>query len=227
VVQAVQKQNKRTIMNIKSFIFHIFLIPQFSWAININLDPALWHKVEYPKIKTNTIEQVKNGLQVFVKSSSSALVYKFDKPIFIKDVRIKAILNGKIDYGQEIPGSKKADDFPLRLGFILKGKNKLNFFQRTIAPNWLNEIDNISSKAGGLDKVYSLVFYTHKPGFEKRKHPFSSYFYEEIAGKFVNSELKVNYSFSTKKEAIGIWISSDGDDTNSSYNVLIKNIIIN
>ena len=208
-------------------LFYIAIIPYSAWATDISLDLAKWNKVKYEKIKENTVIQTENGLKVSVNNSSSALVYKFDKPTSVKEVYIKAELNGKINYGQKIPGSEKADDFPLRLGFILKGKNKLNFFQKAIAPNWLAELNEISSSAGGLDKIYSLVFYSEKPDFEKREHPLSPYFFEEVGGRFINSKLKGKYSFSTEKEIIGLWLSSDGDDTHSSYEVIIVNIIIN
>ena len=208
-------------------LFYIVIIPYSAWPVDIGLDLSKWYKVKYAKIKTNTFRQAENGLQVSVNNSSSALVYKFDKPVSIKEVNIEAELKGKINYGQKIPGSKQADDFPLRLGLILKGKNKLNFFQKAIAPNWLTELNEISSSTGGLDKVYSLIFYTEKPNFEKREHPLSSYFFEVIGGKFVNSKLTEKYSFSEEKEIIGLWLSSDGDDTHSSYDVIIEDITIN
>ena len=197
-----------------------------TWGIDISFDLNKWHFVKYKKIKANTVTEVNNKLKISVNDSSSALVYKFDKPIFIKDVNIKATLKGSINYQNKIPGSKKFDDFPIRLGLILKGKHKLNFFQKAIAPSWLVELDTISSSVGGLDKIYNLIYYIEKPNFKNREHPLSSYFFEVVAGKFINSKLQEKYSFPIKKEVIGLWLSSDGDDTHSSYEVTIEDIIL-
>ena len=197
------------------------------WALSVSLNPTEWMTISYPKINANTVKQAQDGLHIFVNNSSSAQVYKFEKPISLKEVKIKAHIKGEIKYGLKIPGSKQADDFPLRLGFILKGKNKLNFFQKAIAPDWLIELNSMSSKFGGLDKVYSLIFYTTKPNFKKREHPFSSYFFEQVGGSFKNPKLDEIYKLSIKNEVIGLWLSSDGDDTNSSFEVIVESIDIN
>lgn len=206
--------------------FYIFTVSTSLWGVGVSLDLARWHKVKYAKVKANTVRQVKNRLQISVNNSSSALVYTFDKPISVKKVGIKAEIKGEINYGQTKPGDKGSDDFPIRLGFILKGKSHLNFFQKTIAPTWLIELNKISSRVGGVDKVYSLIFYSKKPSFNKREHPLSPYFFEEVAGKFINSKLRGEHSFSEEKKTIGLWLSSDGDDTHSSYDVIIEDVII-
>lgn len=213
-------------MKLKILIsFYLLVIVKPTWAENISLDLNKWHKVEYSKIKPNVIKQTKQGLEISVNNSSSALVFKFDQIKLIKQVKIKAKLKGLINYRGKPPGSKEADDFPLRMGLILKGNKKLNFFQKKIAPDWLIQLDKISSTNGGLDKIHSLIFYTDNPQFKTREHPLSSYFFEEVAGQFIDYKLDASHRLK-KLDVIGIWLSSDGDDTKSSFSVIVESIIV-
>ncbi len=199
---------------------------QNAWPSNVSLDISKWSLVTYSKIKPNTLKQRKMGLEIIVNNSSSALVYKFPQPVKIRNIKIKAQLKGNLNYKRKAPGSKNADDFPLRLGIILKGKKTLNFIQKTIAPNWLIKLDKMASNHGGFKSIYSLIFHTNKPLFHKRKHPLSPYFIEQIGGKFNHSKLNVLHSYKETYEIIGLWISSDGDDTNSSYKVIINELSV-
>jgi len=215
-------------MKLKVLIsFYLLIIAKTTLAEDIDLNLNKWHTVKYSKIKPNVIKQIKKSIEISVNNSSSALVFKFDQIKVIRRVKIKAKLKGLINYHGSPPGSEDADDFPLRVGFILKGNKKLNFFQKRIAPDWLVQLDKISSTNGGLDKVHSLIFYTENPKFKKREHPLSSYFFEEAATQFIDFKLDTTHSFLKELEIIGIWLSSDGDDTKSSFSVIIESIVLN
>lgn len=209
------------------FTISVFALFGRSYAKEISLEIQNWHMVHYSKIKANIVIQKENNLEVSVDNSSSAIVYKFDQVEMIKQIQIMAKMQGFINYLDKDPGSDHADDFPIRLGFILKGDKKLNFFQRIVAPNWLVELDKISAPLGGIDKVYNLIFYTNKPSFKHREHPSSSYFYEEVAEQILNSKLEAKHNFDQALPVIGIWLSSDGDNTSSKFTILIERVKIN
>ncbi len=210
-----------------SFLFLLLIIHHsISFAYNLDLSTNKWKIVNYSKIPSNEITNIDNSLQITVNNSSSALVFPFKEPISIKSLFIKAKLEGNINYHNLQPGNEGADDFPLRVGLILKGDNTLNIFQKALAPRWLIELDTIANKKGGFDKIHSFVFYTETPPFKSRSHPLSSHFYEELATRFNN--LKAEYTTSINlKDAIGIWMSADGDDTKSSFKVTVEAIQIN
>lgn len=213
-------------MNSKFIILLLIFHLSPALAFKVDLDVNKWKHVNYSKITPNKITNTNNSLEITINNSSSALVFSFDHPVLIKNLKLKARMKGSINYHDLTPGDEGADDFPLRIGLILKGENTLNFFQKSLAPNWLIELDKLATEKGGLDKIHSLVFYTNRPSFQSREHPLSSYFFEEVTGSFTNSLLELTTSPNIKKEAIGIWMSADGDDTKSSFKVTIDNIEI-
>lgn len=208
-------------------LLYILTMPQYLWATDLPLEASKWNVVKYSSIPQNDVLNIEDGLEISVHHSSSALVYKFKEVIKVQNIKIRATLIGDLNYKGKSPGDKSADDFPLRLGLVLKGNNQLNFFQKTIAPDWLIKLNKMASSFGGFDKINSLIFYTTRPSFEKREHPLSSYFLEEIGGQFNNNVLNIKHSYSVPKEVIGLWLSSDGDDTKSSFKVIIEEINLN
>lgn len=193
-------------------------------VLAVDLDVQQWEQVNYRKIKANTVNTVNGHMVINVDQSSSALVYPFAKAKKIKGLNIDAQMKGEINYQDKIPGSMGADDFPLRIGLIEQGSNTLNFFQKTLAPQWLKKLNAFSANYGGLNQVYTLLFYTQSPDFEQREHPLSKYFYEVSLAQFKNGELKYRYKFDQPTQNIGLWISTDGDDTQSKFSITIHHL---
>lgn len=207
----------------------LFFIPLINtaYAESIPLDLSKWHKVKYSKIKPNKDKNTNEALLISVNKSSSALVYKFDKPKKVKSLTVALKLIGKLNYKNKTPGEKEAEDFPIRIGLILSGDKQLNFFQRAIAPKWLIKLNDLGKKSGGFDKIYSLIFYDKKPKFDYREHPLSKYFQEKVATQLTDKGIEYTHNYKKPMKAIGLWISADGDDTNSSFEVEIKKLDLN
>ena len=193
---------------------------------NVDLNLKNWHLIKYKKISQNIIQNEKNKIIIKVQNSASPIVYKFDKIKKIKSIQLSAELKGKINYKGKSPGSKGADDFPLRIGLIIEGRKKLNFFQRTVAADWLLKLNNLAKKHKGFKNIYSLIYYQDIPTFKKRKHPMSSYFIEEVAAPFSKGVINYKHNFKSTQKVIGLWINADGDDTKSTYSIIINKIKI-
>lgn len=207
----------------------LFFITFFNTALaeTIPLELSKWHKVKYSKIEPNTYENIDQTLKIKVKKSSSALVYKFEKPKEIKSLTTSLKFTGKLAYKNNSPGEKGAEDFPIRVGLILSGNKQLNFFQRAIAPKWLIQLNDLGKKSGGFDKIYSLIFYDKQPKFDYREHPLSKYFQEKVATQITREGIEYIHQYKKPMKVIGLWISADGDDTNSSFEVEIKKLDLN
>ncbi len=189
------------------------------------MDLSTYHEVKYSKkIKPNQVRLKDHNLEIEVQKSSSALVYKFSEIKKIKGILVKAKLDGKINYGDKIVGKKGADDFPLRIGIIEKGDTTLNFFQQVIAADWIIQLNDLGKGFGGVSKIYNLVFYTEAPEYEKRFHPLSDYFFEVRAASFKEGSLNERFLLEEEIEALGLWISADGDDTMSDFTLTIEKL---
>ncbi|MCI5071317.1 hypothetical protein MRY82_00030 [bacterium] len=196
------------------------------WAKPISLDIEDWQQVKYRKIKPNQgINIGSQTLRIKVNASSSALVYPFKEIQSVKGFKLQAQLKGDLDYGKKNPGASGADDFPLRLGLILAGQQQLNVWQKMMAPQWLKQLNQLAKAFSGMDKIYTVLFYSQAPQFKERKHPLSDYFFE-VAGQSFNAQGNLNLKYTLDKPltVIGIWLGADGDDTQSDFTVDIRSL---
>lgn len=206
-------------------IFIILILIKSLYAMDIKLDPSNWKAVKYDSIKANEFNY-NNELIIKVNKSSSPLVYKLNNLHKTKEILIRARMQGTINYSSKA-GSDKNDDFPLRVGLITKGDNQLNFFQRSIAPKWILKLNKLGNQYGGFDKIHSFILYSQIPEFQERLHPLSEYFMERVLGKIENDEKVYKYKLPRELDVIGIWLTCDGDDTDSSFTVFLSQLSLN
>ncbi len=188
----------------------------------IPLEPSSWKQIPFGRVPVHELS-LEQGLKISVNQSASALVYKFDQPQRIAEVEIELTQVGEINYQGKKIGEKGSDDFPLRLGFVMAGDKRLSWGQSLIAPKWVKELYQLAPKDQGLDRVSYLVVAQQKPLYTKRFHPFSELLEEEIVGVMDQGVFKAKLSVPTG-EVLGLWISSDGDDTKSHFSMTINRL---
>lgn len=192
----------------------------FSAMIVVPLSPAHWKQIPYGNTPVHVLTS-DQGLKLQINKSAGALIYKFDKPVKLRSIDVSFTQNGTIDYQKRKVGEKGADDFPFRLGLVFAGEKKLSWSQSLIAPRWVKELYEIADS--GLDRVYYLVVAQSPPKFKKRFHPLSELFEEEIVGVIENGSYQAKL-IPPDGKVLGLWISSDADDTQSSFSVTIQRL---
>lgn len=154
-------------------------------------------------------------------------MYPFGKKITLSGFKIVGTFKG-LPFFKDIKkqGSKGHDDFPLRIGFIIPGDKKMTGIKRFFAADWVKRLYEQVPAGTGLEKV--LFFdVTQDPDQvgKMRIHP-SSDLIQEYFFAFVSGVGPFIYEFKFKEpiESVATWISIDGDDTNSTFDVLISQI---
>lgn len=207
----------------KSLVFSFFA------GISISLsDSTQWIEEKYKKVPANENTFSSEGLKVKVNSSASPLIYKFDSPKEIKSFSISGHLSDILNIVKK-QGAKKSDDFSLRIGFVLPGVNKLTKLEKWMAPNWVVRLYSLVPTNSGLDKIvfYNMVQDKTILGSE-RVHPLSEYIYEKFTYlKTAAGDFHWKENFKSELTAAAIWISIDGDDTGSSYQMHLKEFNLN
>lgn len=202
----------------------------FSSLVYIPLNADNWKQLEYRNIlpnKVSTIRENGDHLKISVFQSASPLVYKFERAKKLKSISLKAILNsGELSFKGAKQGEKNGDDFILRLGVVAKGSNHLNFFQKLTAPNWVMELYKLGDENTGIDRIYFYNIASSDIKWGERIHPSSPLITEKIVGKIIDKKIEINVDLDSSKEYLGIWISSDGDDTKSKYELQIDQLAI-
>lgn len=188
-----------------------------------------WKIEKFSKIPANKVSESSDGLLIKVNHSASPLIYRFASvtQIFGFSVSGKFIGLPKLkDLAKQ--GSVGQDDYPLRIGFIVPGEKRLSAFNKLFAPDWILSLYKNLPADSGLDRVEFFNVTQNKSQLGKsRVHPSSDLLHEEFFA-YVESPGPFNYTYSLKQpiKADGIWISIDGDDTDSDYSVLLSNMSV-
>lgn len=176
-----------------------------------------WKVLSFDNIKTHKINFLIDRLEVLVDESAAPLIYKFEKPLNVKKIELLAGIQGQINFGGK-EGDKSVDDAYLRLGLIIKGDKKLNFFQRAISPRWVKELYEVGQSHDGVDKILFLTSFEQAELFStKRSHDNESFYDEVFAFKRSGDFISGVYELPEAVSIIGLWLSSDGDNTNSKF----------
>ncbi len=186
-----------------------------------------WHALRYGNEPANEITFSDNELRISVKRSASPLFYHFDETLPLHALAaegsvsaLPTLLPGKTE------GEKGADDFALRLGVVLEGKKSLNWFERLFAPSWLKRLtDSLPNRAfGGVH--FLTLSQSGEPG-DTRHHPMSHYLFEDTVKRLEKpGPFAFEKTFEPDVRAIGLWIQSDGDDTQSTFDLRLTSIAL-
>jgi len=186
-----------------------------------------WQIERYAHIPANTVSLSKTAMTVSVRNSAGPIVYAFDQARTISGFHVRGTFSALPHFARpDIQGNKGADDFPLRIGFVVAGDKHLNFVQRLVAADWVKRLYQTAPNGIGLDRVQ---FYTlsQRPELvgRTRIHPDSDLVHETFfATASKPGPFHYNYRLPEPLQVIAIWISMDGDDTHSNYDVTLTEL---
>jgi hypothetical protein len=191
-----------------------------------------WHVLTFRKITPNVVNFGAEGLKVAVKSSASPIIYKLPSVTEVETIRVQGRIKGglKIDLSKIKQGDKGHDDFVMRVGLVVPGEKKLNFFQRQIAPKWVLQLHALAPKNSGVDRIEFFNMYSDdRLKGQSRKHPLSDLLFENFVWSSPSStkDFDVQYTLPKKLQAAAVWLSIDGDDTQSDYSIEITSLQLN
>lgn len=186
-----------------------------------------WQILQYSSIPANAVKFDAQGLLIRVDASASPLIYPL-QPRKLNAVIFSIEIDGALNLGDEPQGSKRGDDFLFRLGIVYEGKRSLNFFERSFAADWITTLYDLAPKNTGIDKIDFFNVYSDPHLANKhRQHPLSELVQENF--RFAapkNGKLSGKIRTRSDRRVLALWISSDGDDTDSHYQVRIRKIIL-
>ncbi|MBX2867124.1 MAG: hypothetical protein KTR18_00505 [Acidiferrobacterales bacterium] len=193
---------------------------------DISLDTKDWHLLSYRGIPSHTISNTQGALSVSVKRSASPLITLLDNPRSVKELDIKATIVGDLVLSEVTQGNKGADDFRLRVGLIFAGHTVVDPFQLSVAPSWIKRLHTLLPKNLGVSHVQFWNTYLDASlANQQRIHPTTDRWRENFVLE-VDAEGKIQQRLEISETAklLGIWISSDGDDTGSCFEVKIERL---
>lgn len=203
----------------QSFLFAAIVIPTNSLTD--------WKTEKFSSVPKNETTASPNGLFVQVKSSAGPLIFPLKSKTKIAGFKIRGEFQGlpKIS-NPSLQGEKGFDDYPLRLGFVVPGEKKLSGFKKLIAAQWVKNLFEQVKDGTGIDSVrfFNITQNSQQVG-KTRKHPASDLFQETFFAEVkLSGPFAYDFQFEEPLDAIAIWLSIDGDDTKSTFDVLISGL---
>lgn len=205
--------------SLPSFLFAAIVIP------TNNLTD--WKTEKFSNVTKNETTVSRNGILIRVNSSAGPMIFPLKSKIKIVGFKIRGEFQGlpKIS-NSSLQGEKGFDDYPLRLGFVIPGERKLSGFKKMISAQWVKNLYEQVKDGTGIDSVHFFnVTQNSQQVGKTRSHPASDLFKEEFFAEAKHSgPFAYDFQFEKPIEAIAVWISIDGDDTNSAFDVLISSL---
>lgn len=186
-----------------------------------------WELETYSRIPVNDVNFAAEGIRIKVRKSASPLVYPLPQAGKISGFKITGEFFGLpqlADVSRQ--GDKGADDYALRLGLIVPGSKQLTGIRKLLAPAWVKNLYQKMPKGLGLEGVHFFNI-TQNPAQvnSSRVHPASELIREEfIALVSKTGPFQYEYRLKEAQTAVALWLAVDGDDTQSSYDVVISGL---
>jgi len=185
-----------------------------------------WQVLTYRNIPGHVVRFSNEGLEIRVRCSAGPIVYRLPTPVRVKHLRARGRIEGSLNLTAQRQGQPGFDDYALRLGLVEAGPRRLGFFERQFAPAWLRTLFSLASPHAGISRVRFLnVAIDPQQIGKRRRHPLSDLLDEEIvAAPMRHGAFTISTSFETPLNTIALWIGADGDDTASSFAVVLVNV---
>ena len=214
----------------KMMVLSLSLFSAAAAALDVPVDDmGAWTELTFSKIPPNMVSTVDGAMRIKVRASASPLIYKFDEETRITGVTIKASWSGKLAIPEgATEGEEGADDYVLKFGIVEAGDRRLNWFQRSIAADWIKQLFKLAPKDSGVRRINFLSTTQQQELLgTSRTHPLSDLLHEtrvlylDSPGQFT-----MTHEFAEPVASLGLWISVDGDDTGSNFDLQLERIML-
>lgn len=190
----------------------------------IDLKVERFHHITFPKIPPNRFGNEGETLVITVEQSSSFLLLPYEKPRSVEGVRFLWKSAGDLKVPDAATEQKKAgDDGRLRVGLLLQGKAPLLPF---FAPRWIKTIRDIM-KVPSNEILYLAVGTRNAPMTQ-----WTSPYADDIKIMTLPAEAQADgwqvseMNFISPMQVVGIWLTADGDDTQSTFKTWLKDLVL-
>ena len=186
-----------------------------------------WQQLSYDNIPANQISFSDNALTIQVTSSASPLIYPFSQPLNIQSLSMRLSINGYINLSEQQQGEANSDDFIFRMGVVYEGDKKLNALQKAFAPDWVQTLFQLAPENTGVDHInFFTVYSDDRLSLSQRTHPASELIIEHFDVKRSGNLMELEFHPEANQNIVALWISSDGDDTDSNYQITLSNLSV-
>lgn len=154
------------------------------------------------------------------------LVHPLGKPFATRRIRVKGRVDGTLNVPPGQQGEERYDDYVFRIGLVEPGERTLGAIERRFAADWVRKLYELAPPGGGISGIhfYNVAVEPAHIG-RKRQHPLSDLIREEVVARArADGRFDFEHVLAQPLQTIAVWLSSDGDDTKSTFTVRVDAI---
>jgi hypothetical protein len=187
--------------------------------------PLAWQRLSFRGIASNRVTFDDGLMTIHVDRSAGPLVWPLPAATPLERVAVHGRIVGTLRTTADRQGLPGADDFALRVGLVESGARRPSFLQRRFAPAWVRHLFSLAPPGQGIGRVrfFNLGLSPDQLGWS-RTHPLSDLLHETVAAVADADGRFTVVARSPATPVIALWLSADGDDTQSTFDVVIDAI---
>lgn len=195
-----------------------------STPFELPLIESAWTSLSFKKLRANEVHFDDQGLQVKVRSSASPLIHALREPLEVAGIQVTGRWR-EIQMGKPV-SSDFDEDSILRVGLVVPGRQTLSGPKRWLAADWVKRLFELAPKGSGIDRIEFLMFTTNQERIgRERAHPKSDLIRERLMSlRPTAGDFEVSWRLPDPLKVAAIWLSIDGDDTGSSFEMSIQQL---
>lgn len=185
-----------------------------------------WQVLSYRGIPPHHAQFGPTGLTVKVARSAGPIVYPLSKPMRVHALSARGSVRGGLNVVSERQGQTGFDNYTLRLGLVEVGTRRPGFLERRFAPAWMKTLFDLAPPGAGISRLrfFNLGVGLDQVG-QRRQHPLSDVIHEEIvAVPGADGLFDFSVELEGEVETAAIWIGADGDDTKSTFTLVLEHL---
>ena len=219
VLNRMRHRFRQRVIGWTSVVCGGFLVPLSS--------PSGWEVLSFSRTPPNRVTFERQGLRIDIDRSAGPVVYPLPEPTFTTRIRAEGRVIGRLSLdGTLQQGEPGADDYALRIGLVEAGTRRLGRFQRLVAASWVKRLFALAPADAGISRVRFLnVAESPDHVGSARQHPLNDLLYEHVVTSIdAEGRFAIDHNLEQVTPVLAIWLSSDGDDTSSTFSVMLERI---
>jgi hypothetical protein len=185
-----------------------------------------WQFLHYRKIPPNTFRAGPAGLEIGVTNSAAPAVFPLTNRLKVAQLRVSGSIVGSLQVPPGKQGEKGYDDFTIRVGLVESGSRTLSWREKLVSADWVKKLFALAPPGTGISRIHFFnVGLDPKKIGHSRTHPLSPLLQETVvAAPDARGHFAFISHFTTPATVLAVWIASDGDDTKSSFAVILDTV---
>lgn len=185
-----------------------------------------WQFLSYSKIPANIFRNTAAGLEIDVTNSAAPALFPIPRGHWVVELCAEGTISGFLRISPGTQGQKGFDDYTMRIGLVESGPRTLSWRERLSTPDWVRRLFALAPKGTGISKIHFFNIGTDLTQIgDSHMHELNRLMEQSVvAVPDSDGHFHFSHRFSTPMPVIAVWISSDGDDTKSSFAVTLTRL---